>query len=638
MKQLTYVALGTLRLAFFLTACGIVAACSSSGSPSGDSITATTCVPTDPSTVDACSTVLVAVTDADGDFVSYIVDVLSITLTRADGGSVETLPAHTRVDFAELSELSELLSAATLVPGDIVGGTIQLDYTNAEIFVESGGDVLAAEAVDDDGAALGIVDVQIRLDDRQHLVLTRARTALLRIDFDLAASHDVDISIVPARVTTRPFLIAEVDPFEEKELRVRGALIDVDLEQSRYEIRVRPWHRRLVDHGTMTVFTTETTEFEIGDAVHIGAAGLEALSMLERGTPTVAFGTLHVASRTFTAARVFAHDSVGGDRFAAIHGNVVARNGDTLTVKGALAVHRDRPARFRRTVLVEVGPRTHVSRVGDRLADLDQEDISVGQRIVAFGQFANADSAEVDPLAPDIALILDATEGRVRLRVTRLHGTVHAIVPGQLNMTLRAIDRLGIDLFNFAGTGPTSGEDADPTDYEIYTSTLSLDGLEVGKWARVHGFVTRFGMAPPDFTGRAVVDHRDIPAAAGIGWGVEGTAAPFASMGSPGLVLNMTNPDIGLRHHLLLGRTLIDLFDLPGPLTVAPDSTHGLYAVAEPGHVELFADFAAFADEIAIRLGAGSRAQAFAAYGSFDESSIELTTPRAAIHMTLAGP
>ncbi len=638
MNRLTYVALRAVRLAFFTTAFGIVAACSSSGSGSSDSSTATTCVPTDPSTADACSTVLVAVTDADGDFVSYIVDVLSITLTRADGGSVETLPADTRVDFAELSELSELLSAATLVPGDIVGGTIRLDYTNAEIFVESSGDVVAAQAIDDGGAPLGIVDIEIRLDDRQHLVLTRARTALLRIDFDLAASHDVDLSATPALVTTRPFLIAEVDPLEEKELRVRGALIDVNLDESSYEIRVRPWHRRLIDHGTMTVFTTETTEFEIGDAVHVGAAGLEALSMLDRGTPTVAFGTLRVASRTFTAARVFAHDSVGGDRFAAIHGNVVARNGDTLTVKGALAVHRDRPARFRRTILVEVGPDTHVSRVGDQLVDLDDDDISVGQRIVAFGQFANADSAPVDPLAPDIALTLDATAGRVRLEVTRLHGTVNSFVPGQLTMTLRAIDRLGIDLFHFAGTGATPGEDANPLDYEIDTSTLSLDGLEIGKWARVHGFVTRFGTAPPDFAGRVVVDHRNIPATAGIGWGLAGTAAPFVGMGSAGLVPDLTNPDIGLRHHLLLGHTLIDLFDLPGPLTVAPSVTSGLYAVVEPGHVELFADFAAFSDEIAIRLGGGSRAQAFAAYGSFDESSIELTAPRAVIHMTLAGP
>jgi hypothetical protein len=363
-----------------------------------------------------------------------------------------------------------------------------------------------------------------------------------------------------------------------------------------------------------------------------------ALSELERGAPTIAFGSLDTATRRFTAERVFAADSVGGDRFAAVHGNVVARNGDRLTVKGGLAIHRDRAARFRRTVIVEVGPDTRVSRVGDRLAELDADDISVGQAIVAFGQFANADAAQVDPFAPDIALVLDATQGRVRMQATHLHGTVTAIAPGQLNMNLRAIDRLGIDLFNFSGTGPTSADDAMPDDYEIDTSTLSLEALEVGERARVHGFVTRFGSAPPDFTGRVVVDHRDIPAAAGIGWGLEGTSAPFASMEVSGLVPDLANPAIGVRHHLLLGRIVVDLFDLPSPVTVAPAAGDGIYGIVEPGHVELFADFAVFIDALATRLGGGARAQAFAAYGAFDESTVTLTSPRAVVHMTAPLP
>jgi hypothetical protein len=54
--------------------------------------------------------------------------------------------------------------------------------------------------------------------------------------------------------------------------------------------------------------------------------------------------------------------------------------------------------------------------------------------------------------------------------------------------------------------------------------------------------------------------------------------------------------------------------------------------------VELFASFAAFVDETAIRLGGGSRAQAFAAYGRYDESTVALTAPRAVIHMTAPTP
>ncbi|NIW23136.1 MAG: hypothetical protein GWN29_00420 [Gammaproteobacteria bacterium] len=559
-----------------------------------------------------------------------------MSLQRPDGASVEMLPAATRIDFAELSTLSELLASAFVAPGDLVGGSIRVDYTNAEIYVESGGGVVLAEAVDDAGAPLGVVDLQIELDDRERLVITRGRTAFLSIDFDLAASHDVDLGFTPARVTTRPYLSAEVRPLDEKELRVRGPLVDVDTTAGTYDIRVRPWHRRDGDFGTFTVYTTPTTTFEIGDASYTGAPGLTALESLGAGALTVAFGTLDVTNRQFTAEIVHAGDSVGGDRFSAVHGNVVARSGDTLTVKGALAVHRDRPAHYRRTVLVEIGDNTRVSKVGDAMAAFDKDDISVGQRIVAFGQFTNPQVASDDPLGPDIALILDATQGRVRMLVTRLHGTVNSVVPGQLNMRLRGIDRLGIDLFHFAGTGVNAMADADPLDYEVATGTLALNALEVDKPARVFGFVTPFGEAPPDFIGRTVVDHRDIPAALGIGWGLAGTATPFSSMNPTGLVLDMSNPQIGGRHHLLLGRELVDLFDLAGPATIAPAGTRGLYGIWEPGHIEQFADFADFHDEVVNRLGAGSNAQALAAYGTFDESSLTLSARKVFVHMTLA--
>ena len=106
-------------------------------------------------------TLLVSITDADGDFVGYSVDVLSVTLQRRGGGTVEVLPATTRIDFAQLTELSDLLAVATLAPGDIVGGKIRLDYGNAEVFVESGGQVVRANVVDANGAPLGITELEI---------------------------------------------------------------------------------------------------------------------------------------------------------------------------------------------------------------------------------------------------------------------------------------------------------------------------------------------------------------------------------------------------------------------------------------------------------------------------------------------
>jgi hypothetical protein len=611
-------------------------ACGGSGGGGADSAaTAGTCTSSSGPT-SQCGNLLIALTDADGDFVSYVVDVVSITLKRANGGSVETLPATARVDFAELTELSELLSTAALAPGDFARGTVRLNYTNAEIYVESGGAIVPAKAVDANGAALGIVDLEIRLANRDHLIVTAGRTAFLSIDFDLAASHEVDLSATPALVTAQPYLVAEARPLVEKEIRVRGALVDVDTADSSYDIRVRPWHKRDGDHGAFTVITTPTTTFEIGDATYTGAAGLAALDNLAQGTLTVAFGTLDPQERTFSAENVYAGDSVGGERYAAVHGNIVARSGDTLTIKGAIAVHRDRPARFRRTISVEIGPNTGVTKAGDPQAALDKDDLSVGQAIVALGQFSNPQVADTDPATSDAALILDATEGRVRMLATHLDGTVNAVTPGQVNMRVRAIDRLGIDMFDFSGTGNGSLSDADPLDYEIATGSLTLNGLEVGKWARVLGFVAPFGEAPPDFLGHTVVGHGALPAALGIGWGEEGTTAPFLSMGPASLVLDLANPEIGQRHHLMLGREVVDLLDLPGSPSIVPTARRGLYGLWEEGHVELFATFAEFVAELSVRLGGGDKAQWLAAYGAYDESANSVIASQVVVHLTSA--
>ena len=102
-----------------LAAAGVAGCSGSSGDSSPTSGT--------PPSSSGTGTVLISLTDADGDFVGYSVDVLSVTLQRRGGGSVEVLPAATRIDFAQLTELSDLLAVATLAPGDIVGGKIRLD-------------------------------------------------------------------------------------------------------------------------------------------------------------------------------------------------------------------------------------------------------------------------------------------------------------------------------------------------------------------------------------------------------------------------------------------------------------------------------------------------------------------------------
>jgi len=207
-----------------------------------------------------------------------------------------------------------------------------------------------------------------------------------------------------------------------------------------------------------------------------------------------------------------------------------------------------------------------------------------------------------------------------------LRGTVLSVVPGQLNLNLRAIDRLGVDLFDFSGTGVTATSDADPADYEVATGTLGLASVTPEQAAKVIGFVRPFGSAPADFEGRTVIDHRFLPAVLGIGWGMTGTSAPFSSMGPAGFVLDVDNPSIGARHHLLVGARVIDLTTLATQPTLAPSAGRALYGVSVAGEVRLFTTFAEFSAAVSAELSAGHEALGLVATGSYDGPSATLTS------------
>jgi hypothetical protein len=459
------------------------------------------------------------------------------------------------------------------------------------------------------------------------LVITRARAALLALDFDLAASHDIDLGQSPPVVTTRPYIVAEIEPVTEKELRLRGALVATDTAAGSYTVDVRPWFRPDGAHGRVTVHTTAGTSFEIDGVPATGAAGLAALAAKPAGTMTVAFGTLSAQDRRFTAEIVHAGDSVSGERVDAVHGNIVARSGDQLTVKGAFAVSREHEARLHRTVLVNVGPGTTVLKTGSPATTLDASALSVGQHIVGFGELS-------EPASDGMPATFDATDGRVRMLPTHLHGSVTAVAAGQVNLDVRAIDRLGIELFDFAGTGVSSLQDADAGDYEVLTGTLGLTNLVVGEAARVVGYVRPFGSAPADFEGRTVVDYREPPALLGIGWGSSGTTAPFLSMGNTGLVLDLDNIDIGARHTLVIGGRHVDLLTLTTSPTITAPTAGGraLYGISSGGDVRLFTTFAEFSTQLAFALSGRNALLALTASGSYDEASSTLHATHVAAH------
>jgi hypothetical protein len=588
----------------------------------GDSVSSAVTPPSTGCDSSSCGTVLIGLTDADGDFTSYTVDVVSLTLKKANGASVETLPVRQRVDFAELVDLTELVTSATVPNGVYVEGSIRLDYSEADITVDVGGIAKPARVVNAQGTAVGVVDLAIRLDNRNHVVVAPGRPAFLQLDFDLGASHTLgDLTLNPVPATMRPFIVASVERADSREFRARGPLVSVDTAAGTYVIDVRPFHHRDARNGRLTVQTTSTTAWEIDGTTYTGAAGLAALDAKPAGTPTAAFGALDTASRAFVAQRVHAGTSVATPQFDALRGNVVSRDGDALKVRGVTVVRRDGSVKFLRgDATVLVGPDTKVIKDGQRGDDLGADAISVGQRIQAFGDSTLADAQE--------KVTLDATDGRVRLHLTHVAGFVKTVAPGALTLDLVTIDRHRPSAFDFSGTGTSAATDADPSAYEIATGDLDGSPLDEGSLARVFGFVTPFGAAPPDFAGRTLVGFEEVLALLTVGWGVAGTSAPFSSMNPTGLVVDASNPDLGLRHHIHIGPRLIDITTLATPIRLVPDrERRDVFAIASGGMVEVFAEFADFEAALVTKL-ATSKAIGLTASGKLDAATGDFRTAR----------
>ncbi len=589
-----------------------------------DDPVAAECIPGDPSTVAECGTLYVGLTDAEGDFLSYSVDILSLTLEQASGAIVETMPNSTRINFSEYVNLTELMSVATVPPGTYVAGTITLDYSNADVFVDSNGAAKAATVIDADGNALTQTALKIVLPERDQLFITRGRASLLTIDFDLEASHTVDIVPTPALAMSEPFIVAEIDPVDTKDIRVRGRLIEVNETDMWYAVSVRPFHDHANDFGRMKVNVTDDTEFEVNAEPYKGSEGLQALNAAGDGTITVAQGSLNVADRMFTANIVLAGTSVPGIGFDAVKGIVIGRNGNDLVVRGRTVIMQDTPAFFRDDIIVTVGPDTKVFKTThDGLLDISA--ISVGQAVTVRGEVIAND---------ELGIHLDATEGAVRMDVTHLSGIINTINPGQVDIKLHSIDRRRVQVFDFTGTGMSPDQDADPDNYEVSTGNLLMPADATGRPVVVWGFPNAFGAAPPDFEGRTIIDYSDVRSVLGVGWGQDGTLKPFTMMDSVGLLLNNQNPDIDQRHYIKQGPVLIDLTALDSDTLIAPRETgRKLFSIATKDSLQLYADFNDFIAALTLALDGATTARSMYARGKYDADSNVFTAYKIGVYL-----
>jgi hypothetical protein len=574
-------------------------------------------------------TALITLADAPGDFLAYNVNVLSVELTL-----VETLPAATQVDFAQLVDLSEALSATQVPAGVYVGARLTLDYAGALIVVDNGDGGLAVSSNNilnsiTDTALVGDnsqLTLAVQLPAGRPLVVNRGTVAHLALDFDLAASNTVEPAApgagTPAgdvKVRVNPVaLAADIVPDPTRELRLRGTLVSVanTPPAMSYTVNVVPFHLRDdASHGEAVVTTTSTTVFAVNGVRKLGTEGLAELAKLPAGSLTLAQGVFDRSARTYTAAVVLAGTSLPAPGSDFLLGSVLSRSGNVLTVAAGLAL-RDYNGRgpahvppgngnayghqkargaghdnsngmghrkydgsdddgwrfeFNRQVLVTVGPNTKVWRAGSATPGTAQ-DISIGQRLALHGVLGLDGAGN---------RTLDATQGGARLLVSGLWGNFISQSAGVVTLDLKQLDGRRPIAYNFAGTGPDAAQDSNPAAYTVAVpAALGVGTPPVGAPLRFLGFVTPFGAAPPAFNAVTVVSYAATAAHVEVDWMYPGITAPFAQAGQDKLVISQGTLQSALVAALAIGPQVTNLSNSVLGVTFVPHPSPSFSAFA----------------------------------------------------------
>ncbi|GMG87490.1 DUF4382 domain-containing protein [Biformimicrobium ophioploci] len=587
--------------ALFLTA--LLAACGGGGGSAEveqpEPTPGATCVTSDNGSSDSdCGNVLIGMTDADGDFRTYSVEVLSLNLSRADGTTVSVLPTRSMVDFAQYVELSELVTAATVPAGTYTSGEIILSYSDSDIQVELDGVAQTASVVNSDGSPVNEVTLELQIDNRRQLTVAPGIPALLEVDFNLAASHQINLEQTPITAELLPVLTAEINPLEQREFRVRGPLISTSETDNQYRIAVRPFLLRDARHGGFDIHIDEQTTWEIGGEGFVGAQGLTQLASEGEGTATVAFGTFDRIERRFTAEMVYAASSVMGGSLDAISGHIISREGDVLMLKGARLVRADGSVTFNDTMLVLVGPETTVRKPRFPHEQQNTDSLSIGQRVSILGEWIDGED------------MLDATAGFARLHITTAAGILLQQTDSDAFIDVRNFNGRPVDLFDFTGM------ETDPANYQVSTSQLQT-GFSEGAPLHFRGFVTPAPNTGPDFDALSAIDFSNSRAQLLVGWKGDAPGNPFTTLDANGFTLALQANDLTRVHHLRRGGIITDLLGLDSVPSMQPRAERGLYAIAEDGAITLHSGFAAFASDLQGRLNRGSGVRALHAVGGY---------------------
>jgi hypothetical protein len=551
----------------------------------------------------------VTLTDSPGDFTSYIVNVDSVTLTRSDGVSVPALETVETVDFTKLGNIAELWGSATIPTGTYTQASIVLDYTSAVISVQVGGKPVQATVVDTTGAAVTTVTVIINLETNPTYQLTLPNTYAttaaqrLAIDFNLFASTAaINLATSPPTVVVRPYMTAAIAPADDKPIRIRGPLINSNVDIGSYTVYERPFHDAVDNLGSLTLFTTPTTLFATNGVVRQGAEGLSQLSQSSAGTTVTAAYTTYqpTAAPTATAGKFTALYIIAGSTLedvytSGLEGDVIARNGNTLTLQGSTLTLNDGVSTYNAAnAQVLLGADTLVTADNTLLTGLNSRDVSVGQHIVARGIYELSGTT----------VVLDATgnsatnTGSVRLTPNTVWGSLVSSGAGAVTLNLETINDWPVADYTFTGNGTSAAADPVAAAFAVNTGTLALPATAVGDPLWIDGLFAPFGAAPPDFNATSVNNELSvqtagtsaasptpqscgpanfdcIPASMRVVWTSPGTSAPFTALSAAGMSINLHSANLASAV-IRIGPESIDMTTLPASPQIVPTAPPAL--------------------------------------------------------------
>ena len=560
-------------------------------------------------------------------FSTYVVGISLYSLTRSDG-YVAYPAGYTAEEFADLTQrvdLTELLNVVGIPTGTYKQLVIGIDYSVPIVYLNGQS---TAATVENSSATVdpGIVYVTVNLDPAHPLVLGFNKSTPLALDFNLAASNEIDTSTTPATVTVRPFVEAVSPSNDTAPVRARGLFVVANTGQSNFVEDVRPFEDNIYSTvGALTVNTTPTTYYNVDGTVLTGAAGLTAVSKLASNTPIEAYGALGDMSTItpgFTATQVYAGTVVSNGEYEHVRGIVTGVSGDNLTVEGATYLYYEGYCEsnlcftYYPTATINLSSSTVVTQddVDVAASALSPKSISVGSQIDAIGLGSTSSTN---------ALTLDATAGLVRLQSTPVWGTLTAGTSSSATLDLLSLGNtdFAASTFTFAGTGSAAAS------YDVDTTGAATEADQsatpAGTLLRVDGFPTPYGTAPPDLAATDVIPGSSETADLVVEWNKgAGTTAPFTSYDTASLALNLSGADVA---EVLVGPQSTQLTGTPaitisgGNQFAIGNSTNGITMASSPSD---------FIGDLGTKLNGSTAVFRVVARGTYDAATNIFTASR----------